>query len=79
MYYGDTIVVERKDETTFRVIDIETPSPMVHNFFIMHAPPHDLEFSKILHELEGEWECDAGTLFLLHVLLVHVDELCPLV
>ena len=44
---------------------------MGHFFAIMPAPPHEEEFTKLLHDFGGEWECDAGAFFMLHVPLVH--------
>lgn len=74
LLYGDVVVVEKCGHQEFQIVGIEVPSKMGHFFSVMPAPSHEDKFTKRLHELGGEWECDAGALFMLHVPQVHREK-----
>ncbi len=65
LYFGDEIVVRQIGADDFELVSVVQPSAMQHFSFIGSGDPKVLTAS--LHALGGEWECDAGGLYLVHV------------
>ncbi len=76
LFWGDEVIVEPVPETgAFRLVEVIFPSAVVHEFFLGGSPQGAEGFTRILHELGGEWECDMGGLTMVHVPRDRLDEL----
>ena len=81
LYFGDEIEVESMGMTEYRLKSVIQPSAYVHFFSVCGIPKHadkttekptlgrfldEAGFTKALHELNGEWECDMVGLLTVH-------------
>lgn len=74
LLYGDEVIVEKSDDNTYRVLEVVTPSAMLHSFSVGGSPQGHQTFTDMLHELGGEWECDMGGITMVHVPRVNLGE-----
>jgi hypothetical protein len=80
LHFGDEIVVKHLRDNEFDLIEIIRPSAMRHYFYVIGGQfsnkegfrPHQ-SMEDVLFELGGQWECDMGGLFQLHVPRCYVD------
>ena len=56
LLFGDRVAVKRISEGVFEVEAPELPSVYRHFELIANAP--GLAYTRLLHELGGEWECE---------------------
>ena len=81
LYFGDEIEVESMGVTEYRLKSVIQPSAYVHFFSAWGIPScagkskvkttpgrflDESGFTKALHELNGEWECEMGGLLTVH-------------
>lgn len=74
LLYGDEVIVEKSGDNTYRVIEVVTPSAMLHSFYVGGSPQGHQTFTDMLHEIGGEWECDMGGIPMVHVPRAKRDE-----
>ena len=75
LLWGDEVIVRKESDGIYRVVEVVTPSAMAHDFSIGGSPQGATEFTRILHGLGGEWECDMGGLTMVHFPFCHQEEL----
>jgi hypothetical protein len=75
LLWGDEVVVRKESDGIYSVVEVVTPSAMAHDFSVGGSPQGDTEFTRTLHELGGEWECDMGGLTMVHFPYCHQEEL----
>lgn len=75
LLWGDEIIVAPSGDGTYRLVEVVAPSAMAHIFTLGGSPQGATGFTKVLHELGGEWECDMGGMTMIHVPHDNRDEL----
>lgn len=73
LLFGDLFRVSKLAAGQYEILEPVLPSQMQHYFFLAESPP--AAYTSVLHELGGEWECEAGLMFCLHVPRVRTEEL----
>ena len=71
--FGDLFRVKKLSEGRYETIEPVLPSKMSHFTSMTQAAP--AAYTKVLHELGGEWECEMGMMFALHVPRDKIHEL----
>jgi hypothetical protein len=71
--FGDLFRVKKLSEGRYETIEPVLPSKMSHFTAMAQAAP--MAYTKVLHELGGEWECEMGLVFCLHVPRDKIQEL----
>jgi hypothetical protein len=75
LHFGDEIAVRSLGDNQYDLIQIIQPSSMCHYFYVMGRKRENKRqgfrpqqrLNDVLVELGGQWECDCGGLFHLHV------------
>ena len=75
LHFGDEITVRSLGDNQFDLVQIIQPSAMCHYFYMMGGKRENKRqgfrpqqsLNDVLVELGGQWECDCGGFFHLHV------------
>ena len=68
LYWGDEVTLKPYGDK-YELVSVKSPSDMLH--FESACPPPPDSFTEALNAIGGNWECDAGYFFVLHVPAKH--------
>jgi hypothetical protein len=68
LYWGDEVTLKPYGDQ-YELASVKSPSEMLH--FESACPPPPDSFTEALNAIGGNWECDAGYFFVLHVPAKH--------